>query len=75
MLAKLAMQLLSLNFVDAKLCGTAHAQLKTSTHGQKNYCTICITLPWTSLLLEKLAANQDHHSVGEMQVKMDKYVL
>ena len=35
MLAKLATQLLSLNFVDAKQCGTAHAQLKTSTRSQK----------------------------------------
>ena len=35
MLVKLAMQLLSLNFVDAKQCGTAHAQSKTSTHVQK----------------------------------------
>ena len=37
MLAKLAMQLLSLHFVDAKHCGTAHAQSKTSTHGKKNH--------------------------------------
>ena len=30
MLAKLVTQLLSLNFVDAKQCGTAHAQSKTT---------------------------------------------
>ena len=35
MLAKLAMQLLLLNFVDAKQCGTAHVQSKKSTRGQK----------------------------------------
>ena len=35
MLAKLATQLLSLNFVDAEQCGTAHAQLKRSTRGKK----------------------------------------
>ena len=34
MLVKLAMQLLLLNFVDAKQCGTAHVQSKTSTRGQ-----------------------------------------
>ena len=31
----LAMQLLSLNFVDARQCGIAHTQSKTSTRGQK----------------------------------------
>ena len=35
MLAKLAMQLLLLNSVDAKQCGTAHVQSKTSTRGKK----------------------------------------
>ena len=31
----LATQLFSLNFVDTKQCGTAHAQSKTSTRGKK----------------------------------------
>ena len=48
MLAKLATQLLSLNFVDAKQCGTAHAQSKTNMRGQndsRSSCTMYITLP------------------------------
>ena len=35
MLAKIAMQLLLLNFVEAKQCGTARAQSKISTRGQE----------------------------------------
>ena len=45
MLAKLAMELLSLNFVDAKQCCTVHAQLKTNMRGQKMACVVLVALP------------------------------
>ena len=47
-LAKLATQLRTLAnfFVDAKQCGTAHAQSKTSTkNASRSSCTMYITLP------------------------------
>ena len=79
-LAKLATQVLSLNFVDAKQCGTAHAQSKTSMHGQNSSCGSCsyvVDFFWKAIrkpVPPQCVANQDHHSVSEMQAKIDKYV-
>ena len=46
MLAKLAIPLLLLNFVDAKQCGTVHAQSKNkhvwANNGSCSSCTMCI---------------------------------
>ena len=58
MLVKLATQLLSLKFVDAKQCGTVHAQSKTSMRGQK-MARVLLVYRSARKAIWKLAANKN----------------